>query len=318
PESSPNAGGVVHSAAWAHSRRLCASRARCSLRANISITPSVCSAIATAWMPRPFVTTMSLSTSAGNRSEPTPVAVSWIHLSLSARGKLDSRTAQPSTMSASGSPASASSRVRGALNVIAGNSPRSRTGSREARSLRHPGSAHYIQSRSAVHGSRAPRTHLTRTLPPSRHREPVRARSAPPSRRRPPLRHASVATPDPCVLPPPRIRVRPSPLPTHGFPERLRSSRRRLDPSMNVRIANGWPGYVLAPFLLLACGTCWADPWGLKPGEFYSEVRGSEFSTETAYASTGDRVLLRDDGSFESRGMTWASELGWKKRVSFR
>lgn len=86
---------------------------------------------------------------------------------------------------------------------------------------------------------------------------------------------------------------------------------------MNVRIANGWPGYVLAPFLLLACGRCWADPWGLKPGEFYSEVRGSEFSTETAYASTGDRVLLRDDGSFESRGMTWASELGWKKRVSF-
>jgi len=84
---------------------------------------------------------------------------------------------------------------------------------------------------------------------------------------------------------------------------------------MSACASSRWlPGVLL--LLPFTCGTGWAGPWTLAPGEFYSEVRGATFSTETAYTGGGDRGPLPGDGTFESRAMTWASELGWKQRLS--
>jgi hypothetical protein len=52
----------------------------------VSIAPITHSAIASSKTPRPFVTSTSLSTSAGNSSPSTPSLADWIHRSFVASG----------------------------------------------------------------------------------------------------------------------------------------------------------------------------------------------------------------------------------------
>lgn len=57
-----------------------------------------------------------------------------------------------------------------------------------------------------------------------------------------------------------------------------------------------------------------AGPWSLAPGEYYTELRGSFFSTGTYYDEDGNRMPL--GGLLEQRGLASYTELGWKKRLS--
>ena len=84
---------------------------------------------------------------------------------------------------------------------------------------------------------------------------------------------------------------------------------------MTWRVTKCWMVFVAS---LLAYGTAVAGPWVLAPREFSSEVRGSTFSSETFYDDDGLRPNLAHGGTYESRTMRWSSELGWKKRASFR
>jgi hypothetical protein len=57
-----------------------------------------------------------------------------------------------------------------------------------------------------------------------------------------------------------------------------------------------------------------ASPWVLAPGEFYSELNGSFFSTDTYYRDEDkERVFL--GGKFEQRMLSAHNELGWKKNA---
>lgn len=57
-----------------------------------------------------------------------------------------------------------------------------------------------------------------------------------------------------------------------------------------------------------------AGPWALAPGEYYTELRGSFFSTGSYYDNDGNRMPY--DGLREQRSVRSYSELGWKKRWS--
>jgi hypothetical protein len=66
---------------------------------------------------------------------------------------------------------------------------------------------------------------------------------------------------------------------------------------------------------LSLASAAWASPWALKPGEFYSELSGSFFSSNTYYRNSDDeRVLI--GGALEQRLVRSHNELGWKKRAS--
>ncbi len=58
-----------------------------------------------------------------------------------------------------------------------------------------------------------------------------------------------------------------------------------------------------------------ASPWGLKPGEFYSELSGNFFSTQTYYRNS-DELRVALGGRFEQRVVRSHNEFGWKKRTS--
>ena len=58
-----------------------------------------------------------------------------------------------------------------------------------------------------------------------------------------------------------------------------------------------------------------AGPWGLAPGEFYTELMGSSSSTTTYRDANGDRPDL--GARFEERGITAHTEFGWKTTTSF-
>ncbi len=72
----------------------------------------------------------------------------------------------------------------------------------------------------------------------------------------------------------------------------------------------------LAAAALSACGAAAAaaGPWALAPGEYYTELRGSFYSSATAYDNGGNRMLT--GGLMEQRALTSYTELGWKKRLS--
>ena len=58
-----------------------------------------------------------------------------------------------------------------------------------------------------------------------------------------------------------------------------------------------------------------AGPWLPAPGEYYAELRGGMFSTDSYHNDDGDRLAL--PGKWEERSVRAVVELGWKKRVSF-
>src|SRR6476646_8624039 len=59
-----------------------------------------------------------------------------------------------------------------------------------------------------------------------------------------------------------------------------------------------------------------AGPWALAPGEYYTELSGSSFSTSSYYEQNG--IRLETGGVYEQRGLTSTTELGWKKRLSLQ
>jgi hypothetical protein len=59
-----------------------------------------------------------------------------------------------------------------------------------------------------------------------------------------------------------------------------------------------------------------AGPWTLQKGEKASTVIGDFFSADTYHDQDGTRHTLGGGGLIERRGITWAGELGWKKKVS--
>jgi hypothetical protein len=72
----------------------------------------------------------------------------------------------------------------------------------------------------------------------------------------------------------------------------------------------------LAAAALLACGAsaAVAGPWALAPGEYFTELRGSFYSSNSFYDDNGDRIL--PGGLYEQRALSSYTELGWKKRWS--
>jgi len=90
-----------------------------------------------------------------------------------------------------------------------------------------------------------------------------------------------------------------------------------FDPPMRARLAKCSLWLLSSILTLLATGVSSAGPWVLSPNEFHSDIRGSYFSTETYHDAAGERPSLPGGGAFESRGIRWSNELGWKKRMSF-
>lgn len=69
---------------------------------------------------------------------------------------------------------------------------------------------------------------------------------------------------------------------------------------------------VAVAFMLVLARPGEAAPWGLAPGEFYSELSGSFFSTES-YFRNADEARTDLDGRFEQRMVSSHNEFGWKK-----
>lgn len=65
----------------------------------------------------------------------------------------------------------------------------------------------------------------------------------------------------------------------------------------------------------LLASAAWAGPWNLKPGEFYSELSGSFFSTLTYFNDDQDQANL--GGRLEQRVVHSHNEFGWKKRLNW-
>jgi hypothetical protein len=59
----------------------------------------------------------------------------------------------------------------------------------------------------------------------------------------------------------------------------------------------------------------WASPWALKPGEFYSELSGSAFTTNSFYRN-GDHARVGLGGALEQRVLRSHNEMGWKQHTS--
>lgn len=64
-----------------------------------------------------------------------------------------------------------------------------------------------------------------------------------------------------------------------------------------------------------SASAAWASPWVMKPGEFYSELSGSFFSSST-YLQNGDGRRIQLGGKLEQRTVRSHNELGWKKSAS--
>jgi hypothetical protein len=58
-----------------------------------------------------------------------------------------------------------------------------------------------------------------------------------------------------------------------------------------------------------------AAPWGLAPGEFYSELSGSFFSSRSFYRNV-DEARTDMAARFEERSLRSHNEFGWKKRAT--
>lgn len=69
----------------------------------------------------------------------------------------------------------------------------------------------------------------------------------------------------------------------------------------------------LAVVVITATGAV-AGPWGVAPGEYYSELSGSVFSAGTFYNDFEDR--LPNGGLSEQRVLSSYNELGWTKHFS--
>ncbi|MEO5989112.1 MAG: hypothetical protein ABIU54_12045 [Candidatus Eisenbacteria bacterium] len=74
----------------------------------------------------------------------------------------------------------------------------------------------------------------------------------------------------------------------------------------------------LAAFAVVAtfATTAIAGPWGVAPGEYYSELSGSVFSAGTYYDDLEQRQSI--GGLYEQRVISSFSEIGWKRHWGIR
>jgi len=84
-----------------------------------------------------------------------------------------------------------------------------------------------------------------------------------------------------------------------------------MSPRRNIVVAAA--AAVLAASFATAAA---AGPWSLAPGEYETELLGSQRSSNSFYDDGGTRIGR--DGRDEARGATWSTELGWTKRWSFQ
>lgn len=68
---------------------------------------------------------------------------------------------------------------------------------------------------------------------------------------------------------------------------------------------------------LAFAGSAAAGPWTLSKGENATTLSGDFFSADTYHDENGDRHTLGGGGLIERRGITWAGEMGWRKKFSF-
>jgi hypothetical protein len=61
-----------------------------------------------------------------------------------------------------------------------------------------------------------------------------------------------------------------------------------------------------------------AGAWSLERGEYASEVRISSLTTSSLYDAEGNRYEFTDQYKLQHLGMSWRSELGWRKKLSLR
>ena len=112
------------SSSCAHRCAICARMATGSRRASAIVTPSTCSAIARARMPRPLVITTGLASSSGNIRLPTPTAGLCTQRRRDADGKMSRSTNGVNAASASGRRRRSVSRSQASLTVCCGKSRR--------------------------------------------------------------------------------------------------------------------------------------------------------------------------------------------------
>jgi hypothetical protein len=74
---------------------------------------------------------------------------------------------------------------------------------------------------------------------------------------------------------------------------------------------------IAIPLLVVTASNAAASAWSLDPGEFYSQIYGSTFSSDTYYDQHGDRAFLHGGGLWEERSLVSYNELGWKPKISF-
>ncbi|TMQ62447.1 MAG: hypothetical protein E6K78_11775 [Candidatus Eisenbacteria bacterium] len=85
---------------------------------------------------------------------------------------------------------------------------------------------------------------------------------------------------------------------------------------MNVRIALAFLGTAALALATISL-SAHAGPWGLAPGEYYSEFRSSFFAAHDYADQNGDRRALAGGGLVQGRSLVSYNEVGWKKRLSF-
>ena len=280
-------------------------RARWSLRTNIRITPSVCSAIETAWSPRPFVITTSLATRAGNSSEPTPAALIWNPAQLF-------RVAE---VGRAHGPAEHDVGVwQQGIGVGLGGRRENRTlGNARRNSSTKPGGS--VQAPSRWNSSTCRESMATivpqATIEAKRScvrdcARPTRSRSA---------AHGYLLGRGGAV------QIAPSRIRTGILQEMARHVRAGgFDPPMRARFAKcslRMQAALATLLTLLGTGSSLAGPWVLSPNEFHTDIRGSYYSTETFWDNNGQRPHFAGGGVFQSREVRWSTELGWRKGMSF-
>src|SRR5262245_25971285 len=74
---------------------------------------------------------------------------------------------------------------------------------------------------------------------------------------------------------------------------------------------------IAIPLLATTASNAAAGAWSLDPGEFYSQIHGSWFSSDTYYDQHGDRAFLHGGGLWEERSLVSYNELGWKPKLNF-
>src|SRR5262249_1612114 len=59
-----------------------------------------------------------------------------------------------------------------------------------------------------------------------------------------------------------------------------------------------------------------AGAWSLARGEYYTELSGSQYVTQTTYDGEGDRIPFPSPWKLQHLGGSWRTQLGWRKSLN--